>query len=271
MGRDLLERLRIRAVLVLVMVFILVEGAAACDAVSDVLDAKVVGVPDGATLILSSGEKVRLSGIQAPKLYAPDEAGMNWPLAEDARDRLDALAAGQAIALSAGKAVRDRHGRLIGQTYLADGTWLQREMIADGLARAYSFADNRDCAAELLAAERQARADRLGIWNDPFYAVRDAAKPQAILARAGAFELVEGRVLTAAKSGATVYLNFGRYWKEDFTVTIDARAQKLFAAAGIDPLVYDGALIRVRGWVEDHDGPRIAVTHPEQIEVLATP
>ena len=78
-------------------------------------------------------------------------------------------------------------------------------------------------------------------------------------------------MLAADKAGAVVYLNFGRHWKEDFTVTIDAEALRLFAAAGIDPLGLEGALVRVRGWIDDRDGPRIEVTHPEQIEVLATP
>ncbi len=31
------------------------------------------------------------------------------------------------------------------------------------------------------------------------------------------------------------------------------------------------AFLRVRGWIDLHDGPRIEITHPEQIEVLATP
>ena len=51
---------------------------------------------------------------------------------------------------------------------------------------------------------------------------------------------------------------------------IEAPALRLFAEAGLDPLVLEGALVRVRGWVDDRDGPRIEVTHPEQIEVLAT-
>ena len=247
------------------------EGAAACDTVSDFLDANVVSAPDGATLILSDGEKVRLGGIQAPKLFSGDEASMDWPLAEAAKTRLNVLAAGSRIALAAGRNAHDRNGRLIGQVYLPDGTWLQQAMVADGLARAYSFPDSRDCAAELLQTEARARAERSGIWSEPFYAIRDAARPKDILERAGFFELVEGRVHKAENVGSTVYLNFGRYWKEDFTVTIDKAAMKLFSADGRDPLKLEGALVRVRGWIEDKDGPRIAVTHPEQIEVLATP
>lgn len=238
---------------------------------NELLDANVVTAPDGATLLLSSGEKLRLSGIQAPKLAADGDASMNWPLAEDARDRLESLAAGARIALEKRRKPRDRHGRLIGQAFLEDGTWLQAAMLEAGLARAYSFADNRMCAGELLKVEALARAEKRGLWAEPFYAVRDAARPNEILERDGYYELVEGRVLLADRVGSRIYLNFGRYWKEDFTITINDKAQKLFAEAGIDPLALDGALIRVRGWIETYDGPRIAVTHPEQIEVLAAP
>jgi hypothetical protein len=81
---------------------------------------------------------------------------------------------------------------------------------------------------------------------------------------------VEGRVLVAGKASGRVYLNFGRNWKDDFTAVIGERALPLFAESGLDPLALGGAFIRVRGWVDDKDGPRIEVTHPEQIEVLAT-
>lgn len=270
-GTILLAQMHIGAFALIAAFFMLTGEAVACDSASDMGGFEAVAVPDGATLILSSGDKLRLSGIQAPKLYGPGAALADWPLAEPARTWLDRLAAGKEISIVSASTPRDRHQRLLGQAYLADGTWLQQAMLAAGLARAYSFPDNRECAGELLATEAQARADRLGIWRDPFYAVRDAARPQQILAREGFFELVEGRVLLADKVGASVYLNFGRYWKEDFTVTIDKAAQKLFAAATIDPLMLEGALVRVRGWIEVHDGPRIAVTHPAQIEVLARP
>ncbi len=270
-GVILLTKVHIRALVLVAAFFMLTGETVACDSVSEGLGIEAVAVPDGATILLASGDKLRLSGIQAPKLYAPDTDLADWPMAEAARQRLEQLVSGQEISIATAPMPRDRHQRLIGQAYLADGTWLQQAMLAAGLARAYSFPDNRACAGELLAVEARARAERLGIWQDAFYAVRDAARPQQLLTRTGFFELVEGRVLLADKVGATVYLNFGRYWKEDFTVTIDKASQKRFAAASIDPLTLEGALVRVRGWIEDHDGPRVAVTHPEQIEVLARP
>ena len=78
-------------------------------------------------------------------------------------------------------------------------------------------------------------------------------------------------MLKAAKSGGRVYLNFGRRYKEDFTAVIEAKALRLFDEERLDPLKLGGALVRVRGWVDLDDGPRIEITHPEQIEVLARP
>jgi hypothetical protein len=148
--------------------------------------------------------------------------------------------------------------------------WVQQQMLAEGMARVYSFPDNRACLPDLFAAEGRARLQRLGIWADPYYSVRRADRPESLADSQGRYELVEGRVLLADAAGGQVYLNFGRIWKEDFTAVIGSGALRLFKAAGLDPLTLGGALVRIRGWVDDHDGPRIEVTHPEQIEVLAS-
>lgn len=231
---------------------------------------RVVSVPDGGTLVLANGDKVRLAGIQAPKPPVTGDQAQ-WAPAEDARAFLTELAEGESVELAVGETAQDRHGRLLGQVYLSDGTWVQGAMVQAGMARVYTFPDTRECAADLYALERQARVDRLGLWAEPYYALADAARPDALIDAAGTMALVEGRVLNAAKSGQTVYLNFGRRWKDDFTVVMDTAAQKLFARAEIDPLGLQDAVVRVRGWLEVHDGPRIAVTHPEQIEVVAWP
>src|SRR5690606_1490859 len=145
------------------------------------------------------------------------------------------------------------------------------ERLRSGLARVYSFPDNRSCLDVLLAAEGEGRAERAGIWRDPYYAIRDATEVETLLDREGGYELVEGRVINADAVGNRVYFNFGRVWREDFTVVIERPGLRIFETAGIDPLSLDNMVIRVRGWIESADGPRIEVTHPEQIEVLARP
>lgn len=246
--------------------------AGACEGLRDGPKGIVRQVTDGDTVVLDDGLTVRLIGTQAPKLPLGREGVAAWPKAEEARAALESLVLGKSVQLRHGGAAVDRHGRALGHLFLADGpaTWVQQAIVAQGLARVYSFPDNRACLAELMAAEGLARAMKLGIWSDPHYFVRRADRPQALLERSGNFELVEGRVLLADKAGGRVYLNFGRSWKKDFTAVIDAKAVRLFGDSGLDPLMLEGALVRIRGWVDDRDGPRIEVSHPEQIEVLAT-
>jgi len=73
--------------------------------------------------------------------------------------------------------------------------------------------------------------------------------------------------LSVRESGATIYVNFGRRWTRDFAVTILKRQRRDFAAAGFDPKELEGRRIRVRGWVEQRNGPMIQATVPEQIEI----
>jgi endonuclease YncB( thermonuclease family) len=247
-------------------------GVAACDDLVRGPRGTVTSVTDGDTVILDTGLVVRLIGTQAPKLPLGREGFEAWPMAGEARAALEQLVLGKAVELRYGGERVDRHGRALGHLFVSDGggEWVQHRMVADGLARIYSFPDNRSCLTELMAAETRARAMRLGIWADPYYTVRRADRPEAIASRAGHYELVEGRVLLADTVGDRVFLNFGRYWKEDFTAVIARPALRMFDDAGLDPLRLEGALVRVRGWIDERDGPRIEVTHPEQIEVLAT-
>ncbi len=248
--------------------------ASACDGLRDGPKGTVSEIVDGDTVLLDNGLVVRLMGIQAPHLALGRAGFEDWPLGEAARQALSAIALGKPALVRYGGAEEDRYGRKLGQLFLTEGDaplWVQQAMLAAGMARVYSFPDNRSCLSELFAAEARARVERVGIWGDSYYSVRRAERPAALLPLEGHFELVEGRVVAAARSGSAVFLNFGRSWKDDFTAVIDAGALKLFSESGYDPTKLGGALVRVRGWIDTRDGPRVEVTHPEQIEILATP
>lgn len=247
-------------------------AALSCDGLVDGPQGIVISVTDGDTVILDTGLVVRLIGIQAPKLPRGNDTFEPWPKSSEAKAALAALVDGRKVRLRYGGERLDRHGRSLGQLFVSaePEVWVQEQLVADGLARVYSFADNRACIADLMSAEGRARLNRLGIWADPYYAVRRADRPGELAGRSGHYELVEGRVLAVEQAGGRVYLNFGRTWKTDFTVVIDKAALGRFSRDGLDPLRLADALVRVRGWVDSHDGPRIEVTHPEQIEVLAT-
>jgi endonuclease YncB( thermonuclease family) len=217
-------------------------------------NATVRGAADGG-ITLDDGRIVRLSGI---------EPGENATMP----------AAGTAITLKrlATIAETDRYGRLAAHVFInEDGAerWLQSDLVGRGLARVSARVGDAGCAKILLMRERSAQAARLGLWAEPYYVIAKAEAPAEVLKLRGQLALVEGKVLSVRESGATIYVNFGRRWSEDFTVTIAKRHEKLFAAAGLTPKALDGRRVRVRGWIEERGGPWVEAARPEQIEVLA--
>ncbi len=215
--------------------------------------------------MLEDGREVRLVGLQAPKLALGRRNFKDWPLASEAREALAALVQSKHVQLSYGGRQEDRYGRLLAHLHLPDGSWVQGAMVETGLARVYSFSDNRSCVQDLLRLERRARGERRAIWELPYYSVLTADRVAPLLAKVDTYQLVEGVVRRAALVRGRLYLNFGDDWREDFTITIAPTHVRHFSD---DLDSYQGARVRVRGWIKSYNGPEIVVTHPEQIEFL---
>jgi endonuclease YncB( thermonuclease family) len=234
----------------------------------------VAAVIDGRTLRLLDGREVRLAGIEVP---APDSG----PPADLARAALTGLVEGKQVLLRRpfpNTDGADRHGRLTAHVFVAMDEVersVQEALLAAGAARIAARTGSAFCPAEppvkwaekFLAAERSARSAKLGLWRISGYEVMRAEDPAGVLGELGRFTLVEGNVVSVRESGGTIYVNFGRRWSEDFTVTIAKRNERIFAAAGIEPGKLTGRRITVRGYVEARGGPWIEAVVPEQIEV----
>ncbi len=261
------------SVVFIILTFVFLQPTLGCEMLKNGYSAKVTTITDGDSVVLENGSRVRLIGIQAPKLALGRENFKDWPLANEAKQALSSLILGKKVRLDFGSQTKDRHDRILAHLFLLNDDnseiWVQKYMLEKGMARVYSFADNRFCLDELLKAEAKARANKIGIWAHDYYKIRSAQKVKTLLNLENHYELVEGRVLKAEKVGSRLYLNFGKNWKQDFTIVIEKYGLRIFDKANINPLDYENALIRVRGWIEIKDGPKIEVTHPEQIEVLA--
>jgi len=223
--------------------------------------AVIAAAIDGDTLQLADGRVLRLAAIMAPK--------DSESLAAAARAAL-ATAVGRQLRLEFGARQTDRHGRLLAQAWLstADGTkevWLQEMLLAQGFARVASTGDTRTLVPALLRIEAQARSAGRGLWADPAYRVRTPADAGDVV---NSFQIVEGRVLTAARVHGGGYLNFGADYKTDFTLSFDGEALQRLQESGIDFKSLEGVRLRARGWLRYFNGPLIDITHPEQIEVL---
>lgn len=232
-------------------------GAAVADEpckLTPIGSAEVLAVRDGRTLLLKDGRELRLAAIEVTGASRAALAA--------------AIAAGRPLRLEKLNEDHDRYGRLVAFAFAGKArTSLQQTLLEQGQARVSARIGDKSCALALLAAEKRAREARSGQWTDPNFAPLRSENVLQLKAERGRFVLVEGKVLSVRESGATIYVNFGRRWTRDFTITILRRHARAFAAAGLEPKTLEGRRVRVRGYVEQRAGPIIEATAPEQIEL----
>lgn len=238
------------------------EAAPSCAGDIEIGDAHIMRVERNGVLVMTDGRALHLEGIRLPNAVQ-DHASQT--ITDKAFAALETLAKGRELDARAVYPKEDRYDRVRAQIFTRDGIWLQNDLLKQGLARVDIAPDRGECYRELYAAESDARRAGLGLWADPAYASRS---PEAVVSDAGTFQIVVGRVLSTAANEGRVYLNFGQDWHRDFTVAISSDDVKTFKTMGVDPLNYEGKLIRVRGIVQSQNGPAIAVGNPKQIELL---
>lgn len=134
-------------------------------------------VVDGDTLKLSNSKTVRLIGIDTPELHYSSK------LARDAkRSRKDidtirslgkraahftkTLVSGKKVRLEFDVAQKDRYGRLLAYLYLEDGTFVNAEIVKQGYAKIMTVPPNVRYAEYFVKLEREARADKRGLWGE---------------------------------------------------------------------------------------------------------
>ena len=182
---------------------------------------------------------------------------------------LSSIVADREVTLRGEDDTPDRYGRQSAFVFVSSSeTPVQAVLLSRGQALVSAAMNDKDCASVLDSAEAVGREAKRGAWADPA-AIKNAESPGDILAGAGRFLVIEGRVLSVRQAGATTYLNFGRNWTREFAATIPRRMLPAFDAAGIVLKSLENRRIRVRGWVEARSGPRIEVLRVGQIEVLS--
>jgi micrococcal nuclease len=133
------------------------------------LNARVVRPVDGDTLVASQGGRqfyVRLLGIDTPETHRPGRpvecggpeasAHMRELAPPGTRVRLETDPTQDRV---------DRYGRLLAYVWLPGGRLIEDEQLRSGWAASYVF-DGKPVAlySRLLAAERAASRERLGVW-----------------------------------------------------------------------------------------------------------
>lgn len=133
-------------------------------------------VYDGDTIHLTTGEKVRLIGIDAPESHENPKLDRDVASRHSSRKAQLALgreAAGYVNAFLYNKDVRlefdvqprDKYQRQLAYVYLMDGTFVNKKIICDGYAYPMTIPPNVKYADEFKACFDEAREKRRGLWQ----------------------------------------------------------------------------------------------------------
>jgi len=153
---------------ILLLAILLVVQGEACG-----YEARVRFVPDGDTFFTTSGESIRLAGIDAPE-RGKDGAPSQYH-ADEATERLRRLVLGKAVEIST--ISTDRYGRVVAEVSLSDGRSLQEILVGEGLAFVYPHPDGKpERQKRLLLVQREAMEAGRGFWPKVLRSTRNSIR-----------------------------------------------------------------------------------------------
>lgn len=226
----------------------------------------VTRIIDPLTIELKEHGLVRLTGLDVPDADPYNQG----PLAQSAFEILGDMLIDQNVRIYQTKkkneGQKNRMGHHLFHIFMVDSdSWIQGTLVRLGLARVRTDKSSAYLADELYTLEAQAREEKLGLWAFEDYQV---LTPDTAEEHLDSFQIVEGTVISAARKKSTLYLNFGKDWRKDFTVSIKTADLKTFSKSGVSPQNFNGKKIRVRGWLRDYNGPHMDIDHAERFEVI---
>jgi endonuclease YncB( thermonuclease family) len=153
-----------------IFLFIILSLTLALDGVFSFSNEKIARVRfvyDGDTILLSSGEKVRYLGIDAPELD-PEGKGHEFMALQARRFNIN-MVKGKLVRLEFDREKRDRYGRLLAYVYLVEtGQMVNVLLLKNGLAHVLLKEPNLKYRRLFIKMQREAMKRKIGIWSRPF-------------------------------------------------------------------------------------------------------
>ncbi len=175
--------------------------------------AAVANIDERLEITLKDGRTLRLAGLEPPR-PTPDAPDFDTA----ARDALAQRVGGQVAFVPLAR-MSDRWGRIPAFVFfdssVPDAAPVSAAdlLLAGGFARFMPEPEARPCRGAFLAAEAKARAAKLGLWRDPFYAILAATDRQAFAERAATNVIVEGRLVAIDEGPLRTNLQFAPRWE----------------------------------------------------------
>ncbi len=210
-------------------------------------------------------EEFQLADVIAPPLYSlkPDRPAYFEAAMRALQKQLEGELAVEDVAPKTRWGVRTVSVRRRG-----GGETVQEALVSAGAVRVAPHTDDLAFIDRLMRREAAARRSHEGLWAYDAYKIADALAAGGAV---GGYHLIEGVVANANAVRSRCYLNFGADYRTDFTASAAGRLCRLWAKGGLDLAALAGAKIRVRGFVDEINGPSIDLVHQKQIELLAPP
>jgi micrococcal nuclease len=131
----------------------------------DAVSAKVQRVSDGDTFVASvrgRRERVRVIGVDTPESVAPNRP--DEPYGEEASDFAKRYLDGATVRLAGDAEPRDRYDRMLAYVWLADGTFWNALLAAEGYAQQLTIPPNVTYAGLFRRLVAEARREDRGLW-----------------------------------------------------------------------------------------------------------
>jgi endonuclease YncB( thermonuclease family) len=119
-------------------------------------------VDDGDTIVLSDGTRVRYGGINAPELAHKNNPAE--PFGYEAKEFNRKLVYSKRVRLEFDREKHDQYGRVLAYVFLEDGTFVNGALLTSGHAHFVFRKPNTKYDSRLLALQRKAMAERVGLW-----------------------------------------------------------------------------------------------------------
>ena len=233
-----------------------------CPLLNDPVKVRLAHIIDGDTVVLESGEHLRLIGIDTPETGYKERPAEPGAIA--ARNKLNTLLKpGQQYLLDRGIERRDRHGRSLGHLFLGNGENIQALLLAGGLATVLNIPPNiRYSKCYTHQADRAITAGR-GLWRLEQYQARAANE---LTGKERDYRRIVGKVTNVRRNSSDTWITLD----ERLTIRIIERELKYFSEINLSALV--DSEVQVQGLIYSRKKRLLMrLRHAVDLKILKSP
>jgi len=219
---------------------------------------------DGDTYKTSSGETIRVLGVDCPEIDGEKKKGKYF--AFKAKEFAENKILDKKVKLEFDSEKKDKYGRLLAYIYLGDKGMFNLHLLQEGYANLMIISPNRRYEEKFKKAVKNARSNKNGVWSKMKYYQNkiEVISWENAASYVNEIVIVKGEIKSTYSSDKVTYLNFSEKYIKDFTVVIFNEDLIKF---DYNPAEYlEGKEVKVLGKIELYkNAPEIVLDKPYNI------